>query len=329
VLSVVALGGNALLERHDKPDAAVQRHHIQRAAAALAPLAAEGDLLVCHGNGPQIGLLAMESQDDPTLTRAYPLDALGAQTQGMIGHWLAQELHNAGVRRPVVAVVTQTVVDEADPAFVSPSKFIGRVYTHGDAERLAARHGWQIRADGPAWRRVVPSPQPLGIVEQGSVQDLLDTGAVVVCAGGGGAPVTRGVSGQLTGVEAVVDKDFTSARIALDLAADRLLLLTDVPAVMRDFGTPDARPIDHISVDQLAELHLPEGSMGPKVQACGRFTTATGRPSAIGSLTDAAAVLRGEAGTTITAAPNPDLRGPHRAVGTHPAHSATRRGTIS
>lgn len=318
MLTVVALGGNALLERHDRPDAAIQRRHIQRAATALAPLAAEGNLLVCHGNGPQIGLLAMESQDDPALSRAYPLDALGAQTQGMIGYWLAQELRNAGLERPVVAVVTQTVVDAADPAFAAPSKFIGRVYSKGDAERLADRHGWQIRADGSDWRRVVPSPQPLGIIEQESVQHLLDTGAVVICAGGGGAPVTRDGRGHLTGVKAVVDKDYTSARIALDLAADRLLLLTDVAAVMRDFGTPDARPIDRIAVDQLADLHLPDGSMGPKVAACARFTSATGRPSAIGALTDAAAVLRGEAGTTITPS-QPSTSSPQQAAGSAPS----------
>ena len=310
VLTVIALGGNALLERSDRPDAAIQRHHIQRAATALAPLAVDGQLLVCHGNGPQIGLLAVESQDDPALSRAYPLDALGAQTQGMIGYWLAQELHNAGVSRPIIAVVTQTLVDQADPAFASPSKFIGAGHTHTDAEQLAARHGWQIGADGPDWRRVVPSPQPLRILEQESVQRLLDAGTVVICAGGGGAPVTRDEHGHLSGVEAVVDKDYTSARIALDLSADRLLLLTDVPAVMRDFGTPDAHPIDHISVDQLADLHLPEGSMGPKVEACARFTTATGRPSAIGALTDAAAILRGEAGTTITSCRNLDTHPP-------------------
>ncbi len=303
---MVALGGNALLERKDRPDAVIQRHHIQRAATALAPLTNQDQLLVCHGNGPQIGLLARESQDDPALTRAYPLDALGAQTQGMIGYWLAQELHNAGVARPIVAVVTQTVVDKADPAFSSPSKFIGRVRTRGEAVKLAARLGWQIRADGPDWRRVVPSPQPLGFVEQDSVQSLLDTGAVVICAGGGGAPVIRDERGHLSGVEAVVDKDYTSARIAVDLHADRLMLLTDVPAVMRDFGTPDAHPIERISVDQLADLHLPDGSMGPKVEACARFTTATGRPSAIGSLSDAAAILRGEAGTTITSSGNRD-----------------------
>lgn len=305
MLVLVALGGNALLQRHERPDADIQRHHVHRAAAALAPLAAEHQLVVCFGNGPQIGLLALESQDDPTLSRAYPLDALGAQTQGMIGYWLAQELHNAGVGRPVVAVVTQTVVDAGDPAFASPSKFIGLGRSRHEAEQLARRHGWQIRADGPDWRRVVPSPRPRGIVELDSVRRLLDTGAVVVCGGGGGAPVTRDEAGCLAGVEAVVDKDHTSARIAVDLGADRLLLLTDVMAVMRDFGTPDARPIGHLGVDQVPGLHLPAGSMGPKVAACADFTSATGRPSAIGALTDAAAVLRGDAGTTVT--PSPDL----------------------
>lgn len=313
MLTVVALGGNALLERHDKPDAAVQRRHVRRAAAALAPLVSDDHgLVVCHGNGPQIGLLAVESADDPALTVPYPLDALGAQTQGMIGYWLAQELANAGVRRPVVAVVTQTVVDAADPAFGAPSKPVGRVHTHEEAQRLADRHGWAVRAEGSGWRRVVPSPLPRGIVELTSVQRLLDSGAVVICAGGGGAPVTRDPAGRLTGVEAVVDKDHTSARVALDLGADHLLLLTDVAAVMRGFGTPDARPITRIGVDELGGLVLPPGSMGPKVAACAQFTAATGRPSGIGALTEAAAVLRGEAGTTVTPAASRVPGPPHR-----------------
>lgn len=299
MLTVVALGGNALLQREDKPDAVIQRHHIRAAAASLAPLAAQDQLLICHGNGPQIGLLAMESADDPALSSPYPLDALGAQTQGMIGYWLAQELHNAGVARPVITVVTQTLVDATDPAFATPSKFIGRVYPRAEAERLAEQHDWTIRADGSSWRRVVPSPRPLGIVEQGCVQSLLETGAVVICAGGGGAPVTRDGAGSLKGVEAVVDKDYVSARIALDLGAQRLLILTDVSAVMRDFGTSDASAITRLSVDQAAALHFPNGSMGPKVDACVQFTKTSRRPSAIGSLTEAAAVLRGEAGTTI------------------------------
>jgi carbamate kinase len=297
---MAALGGNALLERRDRPDAAVQRHHIQRAAAALAPLAIDHQLIICHGNGPQLGLLALESGGDRSLSRPYPLDALGAQTQGMIGYWLTQELHNAGITAPVITIITQTRVDADDAAFGAPSKFIGRGYTRWEARRLAARHGWSIAADGTAWRRVVASPQPEGIVEAASVRQLIDAGAVVVCGGGGGVPVIQNADGQLFGVEAVVDKDLTAMRIALDMAADRLLLLTDVPAVMRDFGTPHATALHRLDPTEVADLNLPAGSMAPKVDACVRFTVASGKLSAIGALTDAAAVLAGTAGTAIT-----------------------------
>jgi len=296
---VVALGGNALLERGEKPDAIIQQRHVRRAARALAPLAAEHELIICHGNGPQVGLLAVESEADASLSRPYPLDALGAQTQGMIGYWLAQELTNAGVARPVVVIVTQTVVDSADPAFANPTKFIGPVYSEHRARRLAAKHGWYLAADGPAWRRVVPSPQPQRIVEQASVRQLLAMRAVVICGGGGGAPVIEEDTGQLVGVEAVVDKDLTAATIAIDLAADRLLVLTDVSAVMRDFGTPVASPLHHLTLAELAGMHFPAGSMGPKIEACRRFTGRTGRPSVIGALDDAAALLAGTAGTTV------------------------------
>ncbi len=305
---MVALGGNALLERGEKPDAAIQRHHVRRAAEALAPIAAEHELIVCHGNGPQVGVLALESEADASLTRPYPLDVLGAQTQGMIGYWLSQELRNAGVTRPVVAVITQTVVDPADPAFAVPSKFIGPVYRHEQATQLAESNGWTIAPDGPAWRRVVPSPQPLRILEQTAVQTLMETGAMVICGGGGGAPVIEHPTGRLIGVEAVVDKDLTAVRIAVALDADRLLLLTDVPAVMRDFGTSHATAMHRLDLRDLGDLHLPAGSMGPKVQACDGFTAATGRPSAIGALTDAAAVLAGTAGTTV-------MTGPHATPG--------------
>lgn len=297
---MVALGGNALLERGEKPDAAIQRHHVRRAAEALAPIAAEHELILCHGNGPQVGVLALESEADESLTRPYPLDVLGAQTQGMIGYWLVQELRNAGVTQPVVAVITQTIVDATDPAFAVPTKFIGPVYSHRQATRLVARHGWTVAADGPSWRRVVPSPQPQRIFEQTSIRQLLDSGTVVVCGGGGGAPVVEDATGRLTGVEAVVDKDLTAARLALGLSADRLLLLTDVPAIMRDFGTPQAAPIHHLDLAQVVDVRLPAGSMGPKVDACRRFVELTGGVAAIGALADAAAVLDGTAGTTIT-----------------------------
>jgi carbamate kinase len=296
---VVALGGNALLERGERPDAVIQRRHVRQAAAALAPLTADHQLVLCHGNGPQVGVLALESQADTTLRRPYPLDVLVAQTQGMIGYWLVQELRNAGVAQRAVCVTSQTVVDPDDPAFGSPSKFIGTSYDKDAAQALAARLGWTIAADGPRWRRVVASPRPLGLVEIETVRALADAGALVVCGGGGGIPVVRSDGGELTGVEAVVDKDLTAAELAIALKADRLLVLTDVPAIIRGFGTPDARPIQAIDAGALSAMTFPAGSMGPKVEACIRFVTASGQPAAVGALTDAADILAGRAGTTV------------------------------
>ncbi|MFJ8962561.1 carbamate kinase [Lentzea sp. NPDC102401] len=298
---VVALGGNALLTRGEKPDATVQLHHVEAAARALAPLAADHELVVCHGNGPQIGLLALESEADPCLTRPYPLDTLGAETQGMIGYWLAQALRNAGVRKPILAVVTQTVVDAADPAFATPTKFIGPIYDRARAVRLAQQNNWSIAEDGPHWRRVVPSPEPVRLVEQESIEQLVSGGTIVVCAGGGGAPVVD--DGQLRGVEAVVDKDLTSAELAVALKADRLLLLTDVSAVMSDFGLPSEEPLHDLALEELEQLSFPAGSMGPKIEACRRFVQATGAAAAIGALIDAEAILSGTAGTTICSMP--------------------------
>jgi carbamate kinase len=297
---VVALGGNALLERDERPDAVIQRWHVRQAAAALAPLAADHQLVLCHGNGPQVGMLALESQADTSLSRPYPLDVLVAQTQGMIGYWMVQELRNAGVAQRAACLVSQTIVDPADPAFSHPTKFIGASYAEPDARALAARLGWTIAADGARWRRVVASPRPLRLVEIETVRALADAGVLVVCGGGGGVPVVRSETGELTGADAVVDKDLTAAELAITLKADRLLVLTDVPAVIRDYGRPDARPIDTIDTDALAALTFPAGSMGPKVEACIRFARATGHPAAIGALTDAAGILAGRAGTTIT-----------------------------
>jgi carbamate kinase len=247
-------------------------------------------------------LLALESQADTSLSRPYPLDVLVAQTQGMIGYWLVQELGNAGAAQPALCVISQTVVDPADPAFGHPAKFIGASYDQDQAEALAARLGWTIAADGSRWRRVVASPRPLGLVEIETVRALADAGALVVCGGGGGVPVIRSEAGELTGVEAVVDKDLTAAELAITLKADRLLVLTDVPAIIRGYGTPDARPIRAIDTDALSAMTFPAGSMGPKVQACIRFVRATGQPAAIGALSDAAGILAGQAGTTISAA---------------------------
>jgi len=298
---VIALGGNALLARGEEPDAAIQLHHVQAAAEALAPLAVDHEVVICHGNGPQVGLLALESQADTSLSRPYPLDVLGAQTQGMIGYWLAQSLRNAGVASPVLAVVTQTVVDAADPAFAAPTKFVGPVYSEAEARRLATAHDWRIAADGEHWRRVVASPEPRRLVEADSIARLVDAGTVVVCGGGGGAPVVD--DGRLSGVEAVVDKDLTSALLAISLRADRLVLLTDVSAVVRDFGTPDARPLRELTLEDLAHLEFAAGSMGPKIEACRRFVEATGHPAAIGSLTAVVAVLDGTQGTSVVTVP--------------------------
>ena len=212
---VIALGGNALLARGDKPDAAVQLANLRTAAEAIAPLAAHHDVLICHGNGPQVGMLSLESETDHALTRPYPLDDLVAQTQGMIGYWLAQALRNAGVKKPVLGVITQTLVDAADPAFAAPTKFVGPFYRRDRAQLLAQRHGWTIAADNGRWRRVVASPQPLRIVEQDSISGLLDAGSVVICGGGGGAAVTENTAGQLRGVDAVVDKDYVASLLGI------------------------------------------------------------------------------------------------------------------
>jgi carbamate kinase len=299
---VVALGGNALLERGERPDAVIQQRHVRQAAVALAPLAADHQIVLCHGNGPQVGVLALESQADTSLSRPYPLDVLVAQTQGMIGYWLVQELANAGVAQRAVCVMSQTVVDPSDPAFGNPTKFIGASYDQSQAQALAARLGWTVAADGSRWRRVVASPRPLGLVEIETVRALADAGVLVVCGGGGGVPVVRSNTGELSGVEAVVDKDLTASELAITLKADHLLVLTDVSAIIRGYGTPDARPIQAIDTVALSAMTFPAGSMGPKVDACIRFVDASGQSAAIGALTDAADILAGRAGTTISAA---------------------------
>lgn len=296
---VIALGGNALLARGEKPDADIQLRHLRSAAEAIAPLAASHDLLICHGNGPQVGMLSLESETDQALTQPYPLDDLVAQTQGMIGYWLAQSLRNAGVRKPVLALITQTVVDGSDPAFASPTKFIGPGYPQDRAEELAGEHGWDVAVDNGRWRRVVASPEPVSIVEQDSITALLAAGSVVICGGGGGAPVTEDGDGSLVGVEAVVDKDYVASLLGITVGAQRLLVLTDVAAVMAHYGTPEAVPLTTLDPDDLGGMAFPSGSMGPKIEACRRFVTATGHPATIGALVDAQALLSGTAGTTI------------------------------
>ncbi|MCU7731225.1 carbamate kinase, partial [Actinoplanes sp. KI2] len=273
---VIAIGGNALLQRGQKPDAAVQRANALRAVAALAPLAAEHEVVITHGNGPQVGMLALESAADPALSVPYPLDVLGAQTQGMIGYWLLQALQNVLPGKQVVALLDQTLVASDDPAFAKPTKFVGPVYDSDTAHRLAAERGWSIAADGQYWRRVVPSPQPQRIIETRVIRSLLSSGAIVVCAGGGGIPVVRGEDGQLSGVEAVVDKDLATEVLAEALDADAMLLLTDVPAVVRGFGGPNPEPISRSTPAALRRENFAAGSMGPKVEAVCRFVEMTG-----------------------------------------------------
>jgi carbamate kinase len=297
---VVALGGNALLERGQRPDADIQEDNVRRAVEALTPLATEHELVVTHGNGPQVGVLALQSASDPNLTTPYPFDVLGAQTQGMIGYWLLQAMQNRVPDRQIAAVINQTLVAATDPAFDEPTKFVGEVYDKAEAERLAAARGWTIRQDGDGWRRVVGSPQPLRVVETPLIRMLLESGAVVVCAGGGGVPVVRNEDGDLEGVEAVVDKDLTSAVLAEALDADALLVLTDVPAVMRDFGTPQQAPIARETPTGLRSLEFPNGSMGPKVEAVCRFVELTGGIGAIGALDHVSEIINGAAGTIVT-----------------------------
>jgi len=295
---VVAIGGNALLRRGERPDAAPQREHVAVAAAALAGLAREHEVVIVHGNGPQVGLLALESAADPSLTAPYPLSDLVAESQGLIGLWLQQAIRDEGIV-DVVSLISQTVVDPADPAFQAPSKFIGQVYDDPTARRLATRHGWTVRPDHGGWRRVVPSPVPIGLVELPVVDRLLAAGVTVIVGGGGGVPVMRR-DGRYVSVDAVIDKDRAASLAAVALDADLLLVLTDVDGVIRDFGTPAQKVLREVTVADLKALSFPAGSMGPKVEAVCDFTLQTGRRSAIGSLDEVNAVLARTAGTQVS-----------------------------
>ena len=298
--TVVALGGNALLRRGEPAEAAIQRAHVLEAASALAALAERDELVVTHGNGPQVGLLALEA-DAYKAVAPYPLDVLGAESQGMIGYMLAQALGTELPGRDVVALLTQVLVDPDDPGFTQPTKPIGPVYSEAEARELAANRGWTIAPDGEHFRRVVASPEPKGIVELDAIGQLVDAGSVVICAGGGGIPVFVDGDG-LHGVEAVIDKDLTAALLAEGLGAERLIVLTDVPCVARDWGTPAAAPISDTTPDELRTLSFASGSMGPKVEAACRFVERTGGCAVIGSLAELDDVARGDAGTRIAPA---------------------------
>jgi carbamate kinase len=295
--------------------AANQRANVAVAARALLPIALEHDLVLTHGNGPQVGLLSLQNAAYRP-DEEYPLDILDAETEGMIGYLLEQELGNLlPPGRPMATILTRIAVDPADPAFQHPTKPIGPVYDREEAERHAVEKSWTIAPDGNKWRRVVPSPQPVRIVELGVIDLLVREKVVVVCAGGGGIPVVATPDGGYQGIEAVIDKDFAGALLATSLHADAFLMLTDVDAVYADWGTPSAQPIRRASPDELAERAFAAGSMGPKVQAACRFVGAGSGFAAIGSLADAAGMLRGEAGTMVTKEPAPRERDTGSLVG--------------
>jgi len=299
---VVALGGNALQRRGEPMTVERQRANVAVACKSLAPVALEHELVISHGNGPQVGLLALQASalNDEF---AYPFDVLGAQTEGMIGYFIEQELGNLlPFEKPLATILTMTEVDPDDPAFRNPTKFVGPVYSEDDAHRLAAQLGWTVRQDGEWWRRVVASPMPVRIFETRPVEWLLDQGCVVVCAGGGGIPTTylKGTH-TLAGVEAVIDKDRASAVLAAGLGADLLVIATDVDAVYLGWGTPDQVAIATAHPDALSDLAFASGSMGPKVEAAADFARGPGRTAVIGSLEQLPELIAGSAGTRVTA----------------------------
>ena len=303
---VVALGGNALLQRGEPMTAEVQRRNTRTAAKALAPVAIEHQLVLSHGNGPQVGLLALQA-DAYKEVEAYPLDVLGAQTQGMIGYIIEQELGNLlPFEVPFATILTMVEVDPDDPAFQDPTKFVGPVYDKEIAEKLAADKGWSIKQDGDKWRRVVPSPLPKRIFEERPIKLLLEHGVVVICAGGGGIPTMYDPSAErlLIGVEAVIDKDRATALLAEEIDADLYIMATDVDGVYLDWGTPEQQRIAQATVDELAQYNFAAGSMGPKVEAAIDFVRKTGKRAAIGSLADIEHIVAGTAGTQIVVAAN-------------------------
>jgi carbamate kinase len=300
---VVALGGNALLRRGEPQTTEVQRRNVRVAAEAMVPLAQGNELVITHGNGPQVGLLALQDAAyDPD--ENAPLDVLGAQTEGMVGYMIEQELGNLlPFETPFATLLTMVEVDPADPGFQNPSKFVGPVYEKSEADRLAAEKGWVVKADGAKWRRVVASPAPRRIFEIRPIRWLLERGAIVICAGGGGIPTMYEPGGKrkLVGVEAVVDKDACTELLAREVGADLFVMATDADAVFLDWGKPTQRGIHRAHPDALARHEFPAGSMGPKVEAACRFAVATGHTAAIGSLADLPAIARGEKGTLVDA----------------------------
>lgn len=298
---LVALGGNALLARGEPMTTKNQRANVRRACEALAPVAATHELVISHGNGPQVGLLALQAQAYAEHAEPYPLDVLGAQTEGMIGYLIEQELGNlVPFDKPIATILTMTEVSLDDPAFANPTKFVGPVYDEETARAMAATYDWTIKPDGKWWRRVVASPKPLRIFESRPIQWMLEKGAVVVCTGGGGIPTAyeRGTR-TLRGVQAVIDKDLASMVVARNLNVDLFVMATDAPGVCTDFGTPEQAVIRETTPDELDAKDFPAGSMGPKVDAAVEFVRKSGKPAAIGALADLTEMLAGRAGTLV------------------------------
>jgi carbamate kinase len=300
MLVVIALGGNALVRRGQPAEVEIQRKNIRLAAKAIALVAREHQVVVTHGNGPQVGLLAMQAEAYKRV-KPYPLDVLDAETEGAIGYLIEQELCNQLPEQQIVTLLTQIEVDLRDPAFARPTKPIGSVYSETEAKQLAKERGWTVAPDGNFYRRVVPSPEPKRILELPTIRLLVKVGALVVCAGGGGIPVVVTPAGSICGIEAVIDKDLATALLATELQADALLLLTDVDAVYDNWGTLEARPISLTTPQQLSNYSFASGSMQPKVEAACRFVKASGGMAGIGKLEDAAEILRGNSGTIIRA----------------------------
>lgn len=297
---VIALGGNALLQRGQPMTESQQRQNVRTAVTQIATVANGNELVIAHGNGPQVGLLALQSAAYKEVA-PYPLDVLGAQTEGMIGYLIEQELGNLlPFEVPFATILTQVEVDRADPAFEHPTKPIGPVYSKEEAERFAREKGWAIAPDGDTYRRVVASPRPLRIFEMRPVKWLLEKGTIVICAGGGGIPTCYDDNRKLNGVEAVIDKDLCSALLAQELDADLLIIATDVNAAYVDWGKPSSKAIAQAHPDDLEKLGFAAGSMGPKVQAASEFARNTGKDAVIGALPDIAAITRGAAGTRVS-----------------------------
>ena len=299
---VIALGGNALLKRGEPMTAEAQRRNIRIAAEAIAPVTREHQVVITHGNGPQVGLLALQGAAYKP-DEAYPLDVLGAETEGMIGYMLGQELGNIlPVEVPFATMLTMVEVDGNDPGFKNPTKFVGPVYDKVEADRLAGDKGWVFKQDGERWRRVVPSPLPKRIFEIRPVKWLLEKGTIVICAGGGGIPTMyeQGKDRSLIGVEAVIDKDFCSELLARELEADLFIMATDADAVFTGWGTPDQKAIHKTTPEAIGKYTFPAGSMGPKVDAACQFARGPGRMAAIGALADIEAIVRGERGTIVS-----------------------------